>query len=86
LRFLEGYEVDQDIRAVAERLPQSRRIGPVDVDVLDAGRNLALAAAAHDDVPPALLEPRDQRPPGLAAAAEKKCAPRHRRDDSSLIF
>ena len=86
VRFLEGYEVDEDVRARGERLPQSRCIGPVDVGVLDAGRKLALAAAAHDDVPPAPLEPRDQCPPGLAAAAEKKCAPRHRRDDSSLIF
>jgi len=43
-------------------------------------------AAADDDLPPTPPEPRDQRPSGLAGAAEKKCAPRHRRDDSSLIF
>src|SRR5439155_6322049 len=84
--FLEGDEVDQDIGAVAEHLLQSGCIGTIDRGVLDAGRNVALAAAADDDIPPALLKPRDQRPSGLAASAEKKCAPRHRRDDSSLIF
>jgi len=84
--LLEGDEIDQDLSTFAERLPQSGRIGTVDLDVVDAGRKLVFTAAADDDVPPTSLEPRDQRPSGLAGAAEKKCAPRHRRDDSSLIF
>jgi len=83
---LEGDEVDQDIRALAERLLEGGRIGTVDLDVLDAGRKLVFTAVADYDLPPTPLEPRDQRPSGLAGAAEKKCAPRHRRDDSSLIF
>jgi len=49
-------------------------------------RQVALAAAADADLPPAFLESRDQGASGLAAAAEKKRPPRHGRDDSSLIF
>jgi hypothetical protein len=45
-----------------------------------------LAAAADNNIPATFLESRDQCSSGLAAAAEEKCAPRHRRDDSSLIF
>jgi hypothetical protein len=83
---LEGDEVDEDLGTCAERPPQSVVVGTIDLDVLDARRQLALSPAADDDFPPALPKPRDQRAAGLAAAAEKKCPPRHRRDDSSLIF
>jgi len=84
--LLEGDEVDEDIRTHTKRLAQSVGVGPVDLDVLDARRQLVLAPAADDDFPPSLPEPRDQRATGLAAPAEKKRPPRHRRDDSSLIF
>src|SRR4029079_1704960 len=83
---LEGHEVDENVRTRAECLPQGLRVGTVDLDVLDAGRELVLAAAADNSIPATFLESRDQCSSGLAAAAEEKCAPRHRRDDSSLIF
>jgi hypothetical protein len=74
---LEGDEVDQDVRASAERLLQRGRVGAVDLDVLDSLRYLALAAAPDGDLPAALAKARDECAAGLAAAAEKKCPPRH---------
>jgi len=83
---LERDEVDEHVGARPESRPQRGFVAAVDLDVLDARRDLALAAAPDDNVPPTLPQPRNQRASRLAAAAEQKRAPRHGRDDSSLIF
>ncbi len=83
---LERDEVDEHVGARTERRAEGGLVAAIDLNVLDVRRELALAAAADDHVPAALPEPRNQRPAGLAAAAQEKCPPSHGRDDSSLIF
>ena len=74
---LERGEVDEQVGAIADRGVE-RSLGPaVDGDMLDTPGKVSLAAAGHDDLPAALLEPRDQRSAGLAAAAEQERTPRH---------
>ena len=83
--LLEGNEVDEDVRPSSERLLQGGAVGAIDLDVLDALRDLALTPARDDYFPAAVAKARDQGASGLAAAAEKECPPRHCVDDSSLI-
>jgi len=83
---LEGDEIDEHVGPRIERRAESALVAAIDRNVLDARRKLALAAAAEDNVPAPRLKPGNQCASGLAASAQKKCPPRHGRDDSSLIF
>ena len=76
---LEGGKVDEHVSAIADRVRERSFLGAIDSHVLDTRGAVSLATAGDDDVPAALLEPRDQGAAGLAAAAEQERTPRHGR-------